>query len=105
MSIRACRVLVCRETDCPFRKAAEPPSAAGSGADAVVFSDLCSNVTFNASALGQGPVTYFQGSNVYALIRGSDDEEGDWWQTDSARSERAKSMKGRCVLVNSHFDS
>jgi len=71
----------------------------------VVFNDLCSNVTFNASALGQGAVTYFQGSNVYVLIRGSSDEEGEWWDTDTVSGARARSMKGRCVLVNSHFDS
>ena len=75
------------------------------GTDAVVFNDLCSNVTFNASALSQGVVTYFQGSNVYALIRGSEDEEGEWWHTDAADDAHAKAMKGRCVLVNSHFDS
>lgn len=55
-----------------------------------IFNDLQSNVT--ASALGgrqadgrgriPGQTVYFEGNNIIVYIRGTEDEEGKWWESD-----------------------
>lgn len=74
---------------------------------AVVFSDLVSNVT--TSTEGQlrdagpgrepGVSVYFEGTNIIVYIRGSEDEQDDWWTKD-----RKPHGKGG-VLINAHYDS
>jgi hypothetical protein len=79
----------------------------GSG-DVVLFSDLLSNVTVSASGVSQGGVrkpgqtVYFEGTNVMVYIRGSEDEEGQWW-TQDLRVGKTHGKGG--VLVNAHYDS
>jgi len=71
----------------------------------VVFNDMLSNVTWRETDQdGKQLAIHFQGSNIAVYIRGTSDDEGDWWRTDDAKSSRAKPKK-RGVLVNSHFDS
>lgn len=74
---------------------------------AVVFSDVISNVTFSTegrkgnsdSNREAGLSVYFEGTNIIVYIRGSDDESGDWWNTNK----RSRGKGG--VLVNAHYDS
>ncbi len=84
-------------------------SASKSGADVVVFSDndMLANVTFAApGADGTRTGTYFEGSNIYVYIRGTSDEDGDWWRPNTVWDTRvSRSMRRRGVLVNAHFDS
>ena len=76
-------------------------------AAAVFFSDLTSNVTFSvqgplgASHSGResGVGVYFEGTNIIIYIRGSDDDDEDWWTVP-----RRPYGKGG-VLVNAHYDS
>ena len=52
---------------------------------AVIFNDLLSNYTSTAltkigvSGRRAGISTYFEGNNIIVYIRGTEDEEGDWW--------------------------
>ncbi|KKA28202.1 hypothetical protein TD95_003312 [Thielaviopsis punctulata] len=75
-------------------------------APVTIFSDMLSNVT-----TGTGPrntpgycaaANYFEGSNIYVYIRGTDDEPGPWWTKSPVAGER---YGGNGVLVNAHFDS
>lgn len=76
-------------------------------APAIIFSDITSNVTFSTegrkgnAAPGReaGLSVYFEGTNIIVYIRGSNDESGDWWNTNR----RARGRGG--VLVNAHYDS
>ena len=61
----------------------------------VIFNDMTSNVTFSSRGLS----VYFEGTNVIVYIRGSDDEDGDWWTSYSP----PKGPGG--ILVNAHYDS
>lgn len=45
--------------------------------------------------------TYFEGSNIIVYIRGTDDDEGEWWK----KAPHEWSAKHHGVLVNAHFDS
>ncbi len=84
----------------------------GSPTAVTVFDDTTANVTFlmgtgiggakgAASHVGTG--AYFEGTNIYVYIRGSQDDEGDWWRTDGVREAR-RNEKG-LTLVNAHYDS
>ena len=69
-------------------------------APVIVFNDLISNVTFTGPSLGApGLSVYFEGTNIIVYIRGTNDDEGDWWKSGS----RPKGPGG--VLVNAHYDS
>ncbi|RDW83299.1 peptide hydrolase-6 [Coleophoma crateriformis] len=76
---------------------------------AIVFNDLLSNYTSNAitskSAAGRrlGISTYFEGNNIIVYVRGSEDEEGDWWSSKSFSTAETHGKGG--VMVNAHFDS
>jgi len=82
---------------------ADGSSTAGNGSwsnteestDVVIFNDMTSNVTFSSKNLS----VYFEGTNIIVYVRGKDDEEGDWWTTNS----RPKGPGG--ILVNAHYDS
>lgn len=75
-----------------------------------VFNDYQSNVSFSAAgaigSAGQGRLpglsVYFEGTNIIAYIRGTEDVEGEWWASDSYATK--KHEKGG-VLVNAHYDS
>ncbi|KAL3419589.1 peptidase family m28 family [Phlyctema vagabunda] len=77
--------------------------------DVIVFNDLVSNYTANSvsplrvSTRQHGTSTYFEGNNIIVYVRGSDDEEGEWWSPKSYSTERTHGKGG--VLVNAHFDS
>lgn len=45
--------------------------------------------------------TYFEGTNIIVYIRGTDDDEGEWWKKPAA--EWSRNHHG--VLVNAHYDS
>ena len=71
-----------------------PTSGEGS-TDVVIFNDMTSNVTFSSKSLS----VYFEGTNIVVYVRGSDDEQGDWWASYS----KPKGPGG--ILVNAHYDS
>jgi len=76
---------------------------------ATIFNDLVANYTSTAltsigvSGRRAGISTYFEGSNVIVYIRGTEDEEGEWWKLQSHRSGVTHGKGG--VMVNAHFDS
>ncbi|KAF4626090.1 hypothetical protein G7Y89_g12071 [Cudoniella acicularis] len=76
---------------------------------ATIFSDTVANYTSTAltsigvSGRRAGISTYFEGSNIIVYIRGSEDEEGEWWKSDAVSSARTHGKGG--VMVNAHFDS
>lgn len=49
------------------------------------------------------PAAYFEGTNILVYIRGTDDDEGRWWESGNGAGEGAHS-KG-VTLVNAHYDS
>ncbi|KAK8211598.1 hypothetical protein M8818_003253 [Zalaria obscura] len=61
-----------------------------------VFDDNRSNITFLDS---RGWVDYYEGTNIMVYIRGSEDDERDWWTQGS----KPEGLGG--VLVNAHYDS
>ena len=77
-----------------------------------IFNDLISNVTF--SGIGSfdisghkrrpGQSVYFEGTNIVVYIRGSEDDQRDWW--DGVEEGRPINPTGSGgVLVNAHYDS
>lgn len=77
-----------------------------------VFNDLMSNVTLRFGGLpgfhtpGEGEsgnAAYFEGTNVIVYIRGSLDEEGEWWKRKRNHLKLPIGKGG--VLVNAHYDS
>lgn len=75
---------------------------------ATVFNDAESNYTSTAltsigvSGRKSGISTYFEGNNIIVYIRGTEDEEGEWWNSHS----QTKKLHGKGgVMVNAHFDS
>ena len=77
---------------------------------ATIFNDNTSNYT-STNLLGWGSKgraaaysTYFEGNNIIVYVRGSEDEDGDWWNTKSYNAASKTIGKGG-VLVNAHFDS
>ncbi|KFY13300.1 hypothetical protein V492_03360, partial [Pseudogymnoascus sp. VKM F-4246] len=75
-----------------------------------IFNDLQSNVTCSGlGAIGAdgkgrlpGQSVYFEGTNIIVYIRGTEDEEGEWWK--SGLHLRNTHGQGG-VLVNAHYDS
>lgn len=72
-----------------------------------VFDDNLANVTWatDIGMLGDhtaGVGTYFEGTNKLVYIRGTEDEEGEWWK--SGKNDVRVIGKGG-VLVNAHYDS
>ena len=66
---------------------------------AVIFNDMLSNISFTINPFdAPGVSTYFEGTNIIVYIRGTDDEEGDWWTRDKLDGPGG-------VLVNAHYDS
>ncbi|KAF3770932.1 hypothetical protein M406DRAFT_285744 [Cryphonectria parasitica EP155] len=77
------------------------------GHGVTVFNDLMSNVTMSFSGQPGSPVSsvaaYFEGTNVLVYIRGTEDEEGEWWKKRNNRQKLP--IGGGGVLVNAHYDS
>ena len=73
-----------------------------------VFNDMTSNLTTSSAGLpgtsgrSQEPGTsvYFEGTNIMVYIRGSEDDESEWW----AEEDGVPNGKGG-VMVNAHYDS
>ncbi|KAH0441677.1 peptidase family m28 family [Colletotrichum camelliae] len=70
---------------------------ASQGPRVTLFDDTISNISYNAD--GRTGV-YFESTNKLVYIRGTEDEDGEWWKRDEGR----KIGKGG-VLVNAHYDS
>lgn len=77
---------------------------------ATIFNDFVSNYTSTAllsiGSNGRSPAysTYFEGSNIIVYVRGTEDEEGEWWNSPSSYKSLKMHGKGG-VMVNAHFDS
>ncbi|KAK1838332.1 peptidase family m28 family [Colletotrichum chrysophilum] len=69
---------------------------ASQGPRVAVFDDTISNISYNGRETGH----YFESTNKLVYIRGTEDEDGEWWKRDQGR----KIGKGG-VLVNAHYDS
>lgn len=91
-------------------------SEAGAGAAAsgvTVFNDITSNFTqsMDQSRLGTnapsrangGIAAYFEGTNIAVYIRGTDDEEGEWWKRGKRKGGKVIGRGG--TLINAHYDS
>ncbi|MCJ1372632.1 hypothetical protein MMC20_003857 [Loxospora ochrophaea] len=64
-------------------------------APVVVFNDMTSDISFGSARSS----VYFESTNIVVYIRGSNDDEGNWWDSD-------KDLIGQGgVLVNAHYDS
>lgn len=82
-------------------------------ADVTVFDDMNSNFTVRMDQVrlgtnaptrtNGGSAVYFEGTNIMVYIRGSDDEEGDWWKSHKSREGKLIGKGG--TLVNAHYDS
>ena len=74
-----------------------------------VFNDLVSNYTTTLPARSyekgrrRGTTTYFEGNNIIVYIRGTEDEDGEWWKANHYHRPKIHGKGG--VMVNSHFDS
>ncbi|RDL40653.1 Peptide hydrolase [Venustampulla echinocandica] len=77
---------------------------------AIVFNDVVANYTSTAlTSIGvtgrrAGISTYFEGNNIIVYIRGTEDEDGQWWEAETS-SDTAKVHGKGGVMVNAHFDS
>ena len=75
----------------------EPPSS--DSGPVVIFNDMLSNLSSSYDPVDSpGISTYFEGTNIIVYIRGTEDQEGNWWASNK--------LDGRGgVLVNAHYDS
>ncbi len=72
----------------------------------MVFNDQISNATFWDPLSASHPsAVFFPGTNIIIYIRGSEDDQSDWWRPNTVQSSRVNFMKNRGVLVNAHFDA
>ncbi|ERF72867.1 hypothetical protein EPUS_08480 [Endocarpon pusillum Z07020] len=70
---------------------------------AYIFDDDVSNLTFSSAGSTTstaGVSVYFEGTNIIVYIRGSQDDDTEWWNDPKGRP----NGKGG-VLVNAHYDS
>lgn len=71
-----------------------------------VFDDIHTNLTFSSEGIATTAVTtggisvYFESTNVFVYVRGSQDDQSEWWNKKDGKP----SGKGG-VLVNAHYDS
>lgn len=92
----------------PFNHGVQSPGTTHSESPAVtVFDDMISNYTNSAplSRIAGKPLaasTYFEGSNIIVYVRGTEDEDGEWWNAHPPTN--VTHGKGG-VMVNAHFDS
>lgn len=77
-----------------------------------VFDDLVSNATSSAlgslgapgSSRNPGQSVYFEGTNIMVYIKGTEDEDGPWWNSEFPKTTFRTHGKGG-VLINAHYDS
>lgn len=87
----------------------ERPISGSAEPSVVIFNDLVSNYTSTAltsigvSGRRAGISTYFEGSNIVVYIRGTEDEEEQWWKPAPPYTHRLHGKGG--IMVNAHFDS
>lgn len=87
--------------------------AAAAASDVTVFNDVVSNSTLsmdrattgtNAPSRANGGIAaYYEGTNIMVYIRGTDDEEGEWWKKRKPKGGKLIGRGG--TLINAHFDS
>lgn len=68
-----------------------------------LFDDTLSNLTFSSAGSTtstNGLSVYFEGTNIIFYIRGSDDDDTEWWNDT-----KGKPQDQGGVLVNAHYDS
>ena len=69
-------------------------------ASVVLFNDITSNLTFSTPIFGEAGLSiYFEGTNIIVYIRGSEDDQTEWWKSSSKPGGHGG------VLVNAHYDS
>ncbi|KAJ9133195.1 Peptide hydrolase [Coniochaeta hoffmannii] len=78
-----------------------------------VFNDVVSNFTHsmdqsrvgtNAPSRANGGIAaYYEGTNIMVYIRGTDDEEGEWWKKRKLKGGKLIGKGG--TLINAHYDS
>lgn len=74
-----------------------------------IFNDVVSNytntiITKASPKLGpQAFSTYFEANNIIVYVRGTEDEEGEWWKSEQYPRTKIHGKGG--VMVNTHFDS
>ncbi|KAF9870773.1 peptidase family m28 family [Colletotrichum karsti] len=91
---------IVRETQQPWLTTSrDDVKRASEGPLVTIFDDKISNVSY-ATGAGQGTGVYFEATNQLVYIRGTEDEDGEWWKNDEGRA----IGKGG-VLVNAHYDS
>lgn len=87
--------------------------AATAADDVTVFNDVVSNLTqsmdqsrvgSNAPSRANGGIAaYYEGTNIMVYIRGTDDEEGEWWKRRKPKGRKLIGKGG--TLINAHYDS
>ena len=83
------------------REAAEKSNDTASSV--YVFNDISSNLSLSFPAstpTASGVSIYFEGTNIIVYIRGSEDDQSDWWKEGNG-----KPTGDGGVLVNAHYDS
>ena len=75
--------------------------AAANATPTFIFDDITSNLTFclNGTYTRSGASIYFEGNNIIVYIRGTDDDDTEWWKNGGEPREKGG------VLVNAHYDS
>ncbi len=69
-----------------------------------MFDDSLANATFASLLLDiGGQAAYFEGTNIYVYIKGEEDGEIAWWDTNTVGA--AKYGGKGLTLVNAHYDS
>lgn len=76
--------------------------AGANDAGVFIFDDVTSNLTISSDSKSSvaGTSIYFEGTNILVYIRGSEDDQTNWWEEKGGRP----SGNGG-VLVNAHYDS
>ncbi|OIW29450.1 hypothetical protein CONLIGDRAFT_631525 [Coniochaeta ligniaria NRRL 30616] len=87
--------------------------ATTAGSAVTVFNDVAANFTqsmdqsrigTNAPSRANGGIAaYFEGTNIIVYIRGTDDEEGEWWKGGKRKEGKVVGRGG--TLINAHYDS
>ena len=91
-----------------YREVFAPGTALGPDQQVTVFDDLISNysslVSLGRLARGsEATAAYFEGTNIAVYIRGTDDPDGEWWESSHGSSRPVLTKGG--TLINAHYDS
>ncbi|KAI9775249.1 MAG: hypothetical protein M1839_001367 [Geoglossum umbratile] len=98
------------ESDCLDELVRHRRKTATASDAVIIFDDMLSNVTFSAggvsaSGLTPGQSVYFEGTNIIVYIRGSEDDDSEWWNNHKDLGLTKKPSGRGGVLVNAHYDS